>query len=96
MSSERWEKSFSFRALRAEPSAALTLQTHNEEHLFVKKASQWPHVWMCGRQTPVAPLRQGEFACCAADLVLVKARHQLSVHFDVGAAVASLFVVIRS
>lgn len=31
MSSERWEKSFSFRALRAEPSAALTLQTHREK-----------------------------------------------------------------
>lgn len=51
---------------------------------------------MCGRQTPVAPLCQGEFACCAADLVLVKAGHQLSVHFDVGATVASLFIVIRS
>lgn len=43
MSSERWEKSFSFRALRAEPSAALTLQTHRQKHLFIKKASQWPY-----------------------------------------------------
>lgn len=43
MSSERWEKSFSFRALRAEPSAALTLQTDREKHLFIKKASQWPY-----------------------------------------------------
>lgn len=48
------------------------------------------------RQTPVVPLRQSESACCAADLVLVKAGHQFSVHFDVRTTVASLFVIIGS
>lgn len=93
MSSDRWEKSFSFRALRAEPSAALTLRTGNNTHThrFIPEASQ---CLTCGGQTGVAPLRQREFPGGAADLVLVKAGHQLAVHFDVGAAVASLFVVV--
>lgn len=34
ISSERWLKSFSFRALRAEPSAALTLNTHIHRNVF--------------------------------------------------------------
>lgn len=46
------------------------------------------------KQTPVVPLCQGEFACCAAGLVLVKAGYQFSAHFDVRTAVASLLVVV--
>ena len=50
----------------------------------------------CRLPTPVVPLCEGEFACGAADLVLVEAGHQLSAHFDVSATVASLLVVVGS
>lgn len=45
-------------------------------------------------QTCVIPLCQSEFACGTADLILVEAGHQFSAHFDVGASVAPLLVVI--
>ena len=47
--------------------------------------------WM---QTCRVPLRQSEFACRSADLILVEAGQQFSAHFDVGASVAPLLVVI--
>lgn len=45
-------------------------------------------------QKHAVPLRQGEFACGTADLILVEAGHQFSAHFDVGASVAPLLIVI--
>lgn len=45
-------------------------------------------------QTCVVPLCQSELACGTADLILVEAGHQFSAHFDVGASVAPLLVVI--
>lgn len=41
------------------------------------------------------PLGQGEFACYAADLVLVEAWNQFPAQFDVSAPVASLFIIVR-
>lgn len=45
-------------------------------------------------QKHTVPLCQGEFACGTADLILVEAGHQFSAHFDVGASVATLLIVI--
>lgn len=45
-------------------------------------------------QTPAVPLCQGEFACRAADLVLVEAGNQFSAQFDVGTTVASLLIIV--
>lgn len=45
-------------------------------------------------QKHAVPLCQGEFACGTADLILIEAGYQFSAHFDVGASVAPLLIVI--
>lgn len=93
ISSERWVNNFSFRALRAEPSAALTLWNHRPCYIicihvfYLVSATVNP-------DTHTVPLSQGEFACGTADLILIEAGHQFSAHFDVRASVAPLLIVI--
>lgn len=80
---------FSFRALRAEPSAALTLWSHRPRYIICI------HVFYLVSATAHAvPLSQGEFARGTADLILIEAGHKFSAHFDVRASVAPLLIVI--
>lgn len=92
ISSERWVNNFSFRALRAEPSAALTLWTHRPRYIIHTRVSLIPQSQ--STQSQCVPLSQSEFASGAADLILVEAGHQFSAHFDVCASVAPLLIVI--